>query len=264
LTIKIIAILAFSTVIAQSSPAQTGLVINEVMPSNDSTIADEMGEYDDWIELTNISDDVILLDGLYLTDKPERPTRWSFPLENITIEPGEYLLVWTDSDPEQGSLHTNFRLDADGDYIGVTGSDGVTVVDSVSFANMSPDISLVRIPDGTGGWQLTSSPTPGSANILTGIEVHEVKIPEMMTLNQNYPNPFNPFTTISYSLTAQSNVSLVVYNLIGQEVARLVSEIQQVGHHKVTWDASDMASGIYLYRLHEDNLVLTKKMVLLK
>lgn len=264
LIINIITILAFSTVNPQSSLAQTGLVINEVMPSNDSTIADEMGEYDDWIELSNISDEVILLDGLYLTDKPAIPTRWSFPLENIMIEPGEYLLIWTDSDPEQGSLHTNFRLDADGEYIGITGSDGVTVVDSVSFANMSPDISLVRIPDGTGGWQLSSTPTPGSANIPTGIISAEAEIPERITLRQNFPNPFNPFTTISYSLTAQSNVSLVVYNLIGKEVARLVSEIQPAGHYKITWDASDVASGIYLYRLHEDNLVLTKKMVLLK
>ena len=161
-------------------------------------------------------------------------------------------------------MHTNFRLDADGEYIGITGSDGVTVVDSVSFANMSPDVSLVRVPDGTGGWQLSSSPTPGSANILTGNDALEAEIPERITLSQNYPNPFNPVTTISYSLPLQSDVSLIVYNLIGQEVARLVSEIQPAGHHRITWDASDMASGIYLYRLHEDNLVLTRKMVLLK
>ncbi len=88
--------------------------------------------------------------------------------------------------------------------------------------------------------------------------------PLTYALNQNYPNPFNPVTTIRYSLPKSGVVSLIIYNLIGEEVLRLVDEEQTAGYHKITWDASNMASGIYFYRLQAGDFVLTRKMVLLK
>jgi hypothetical protein len=83
-------------------------------------------------------------------------------------------------------------------------------------------------------------------------------------LHQNYPNPFNPTTTIAYSLTQSADVELKVYNLLGQEVAVLAEGSQSAGLHQVRWDASEQASGIYLYRLRAGDAVTTKKMLLLK
>lgn len=83
-------------------------------------------------------------------------------------------------------------------------------------------------------------------------------------LLHNYPNPFNPITTIEYSLFHTGDVSLIIYNLLGEEVARLVSEVQQKGNNKVIWDASNVSSGIYFYRLQAGNFVQTRKMILLK
>jgi hypothetical protein len=83
-------------------------------------------------------------------------------------------------------------------------------------------------------------------------------------LAQNYPNPFNPTTKIEYSIPAQSKVDLKVYNIVGQEVATLVNEIQAAGVHHVKFDALNLASGIYFYRLNAGNFVSVKKMVLLK
>ena len=89
-------------------------------------------------------------------------------------------------------------------------------------------------------------------------------LPEQYILLQNYPNPFNPTTTIKYSIPKSGEVSLIVYNLIGQEVIRLVNENQQQGNHQVKWNASNVASGMYIYRLQAGDYVETRKMVLLK
>ncbi|TFB09635.1 choice-of-anchor B family protein [Candidatus Marinimicrobia bacterium MT.SAG.3] len=84
------------------------------------------------------------------------------------------------------------------------------------------------------------------------------------TLYQNHPNPFNPETVIEYELPMRSEVSLIIYNLRGEEVVRLVKSTVPAGNHRVSWDASNVSSGIYFYRLQAGDFVLTRKMVLLK
>jgi len=95
------------------------------------------------------------------------------------------------------------------------------------------------------------------------IEV-EVFAPSEFRLDQNYPNPFNPSTQITFQLTKKSNVVLKVYNLLGIEVAVLVNEQKEAGIHKINFDASDLPSGVYLYKIETAGLVKTKKMMLLK
>jgi len=88
--------------------------------------------------------------------------------------------------------------------------------------------------------------------------------PSSFELSQNYPNPFNPTTSIRYALGAESNVSLKVFNMLGQEVATLVNQNQPVGSYKVAFDASKLASGMYLYKLQAGNFSEVKKMMLVK
>ena len=88
--------------------------------------------------------------------------------------------------------------------------------------------------------------------------------PLKFSLEQNYPNPFNPNTVISYQSTVSSHVKLVVYNMLGQEIATLVNKQQQPGNFKVKFDGSNLASGLYFYRLTIDNYGVTRKMILLK
>lgn len=95
------------------------------------------------------------------------------------------------------------------------------------------------------------------------------QVPDGFRLLQNYPNPFNPNTTIEFALTQKSDVRLVVYNLLGQQVRVLANESVNPGVYKVEWDGKDelgqkVASGIYLYRITAGNYVETKKMVLMK
>ena len=89
-------------------------------------------------------------------------------------------------------------------------------------------------------------------------------IPARLTLAQNYPNPFNPTTSIEFSLPKAGFVSLKVFNIIGEEVATLISEEMKAGTFSTQWDASHVASGVYLYRLSTTNGVQTRRLVFLR
>ncbi|MDD3965695.1 MAG: T9SS type A sorting domain-containing protein [Candidatus Neomarinimicrobiota bacterium] len=96
-----------------------------------------------------------------------------------------------------------------------------------------------------------------------GVAVSDV-VPANYKLAQNYPNPFNPVTTISYQLAETGGVQLIVYDMSGRRIRTLVNEYANAGSYKVSFDASDLASGVYFYQLNAGNTVITKKMVLMK
>ena len=98
----------------------------------------------------------------------------------------------------------------------------------------------------------------------TGINNAKEKIDECYTLFQNNPNPFNPSTKINFYLPKSSNVRLTIYDIAGREVKELLNNQMSSGSHSVTFDASGLASGIYIYRLQAENFAQTKKMVLLR
>lgn len=83
-------------------------------------------------------------------------------------------------------------------------------------------------------------------------------------LEQNYPNPFNPSTTINYSIPNNGFVKLAVYNILGEEVSTLVNKVQSAGNYSIDFNASELPSGIYLYRIDTQNLSLSKKLILTK
>ncbi len=88
--------------------------------------------------------------------------------------------------------------------------------------------------------------------------------PKQFELYQNYPNPFNPTTKIKYSLASSSKVTLRIYNLLGQQIKQLVNENETAGHHEVTFDGSNLSSGIYFYRITAGQHTMSKKMILTK
>jgi photosystem II stability/assembly factor-like uncharacterized protein len=100
---------------------------------------------------------------------------------------------------------------------------------------------------------------------ITGVNDQVVTKPTTYSLSQNYPNPFNPSTTINFALPKESNVTLKVYNMIGQEVMTLINnQRMNSGYHSVKVDGSKLTSGIYIYKLQADDFTATKKMVLMK
>jgi hypothetical protein len=101
-------------------------------------------------------------------------------------------------------------------------------------------------------------------NNVTGIAADEVNPPSTFELYQNYPNPFNPSTKISWQYPVAGHQSIKVYDVLGNEVATLVDEHKTAGSYEVEFDASNLSSGVYLYKLQAGNFVETKKMILLK
>jgi len=100
---------------------------------------------------------------------------------------------------------------------------------------------------------------------INAVDVHNSNsVPASFDLEQNYPNPFNPSTTIQFSLEKNSLVKLTVYNMLGEQVATLIDGYKNAGTHEATWNAGNMASGFYFYRLEAGNTVLTRKMILMK
>ena len=90
-------------------------------------------------------------------------------------------------------------------------------------------------------------------------------IPATYSLDQNYPNPFNPSTKIEFSIPEDvNNVTLTIYNALGQRVAELVNSKMEAGKYSYVWNASDVATGLYIYELRTDKFVSVKKMMLLK
>lgn len=98
----------------------------------------------------------------------------------------------------------------------------------------------------------------------SAVENENALIPSEFALHQNWPNPFNPTTQISFDLKEAGFVNLRIYNLMGQEITSLVSGIKTAGTHTVTFNANNLPSGIYLYRLEVNDFVSIKKMMLLK
>jgi hypothetical protein len=97
---------------------------------------------------------------------------------------------------------------------------------------------------------------------VTGIEKNSQAVE--YKLNQNYPNPFNPKTVISFSIPKESNISLIVYDILGNRVADIFEGKMEQGNHEVSWNAANFSSGIYFYTLKTEEITLTKKMILAK
>jgi predicted GH43/DUF377 family glycosyl hydrolase len=114
----------------------------------------------------------------------------------------------------------------------------------------------------SNGWGIFSSAQKISITI-TGI-IDRLGTPTQYALGQNYPNPFNPTTTIKFELPKASHVSLSVYDILGREVSVLVNERREAGVHEVKFDGSNLASGVYFYRLRAGDFVTTKRLLLLR
>lgn len=91
-----------------------------------------------------------------------------------------------------------------------------------------------------------------------------IQLPTSVQLNQNYPNPFNPSTNISFTLQSPSFVKIEVYSLLGKTVATLVDGYEHAGEHSITWNATNLPSGVYIYRLSTSESIISKHMILIK
>ena len=248
---RFIKLLIFFSLIVIHVDAQ--ILINEFVASNSSTISDNAGEYDDWIELYNAGDSPVNLTGFYLTDNPQNPKKWSLP--DITMPGHSYVLIWADDDSEQGSTHTNFKLDADGEFVAIT--DGIAFLDSISFSVQQTDVSLGRKQDGEPEWIFFYSPTPGASNILQKLPPprfsHEsgfYSSPFQLILESDYPD-----TWIFYSTDARNPTTNSAQYSGPIEISRTtIIRTCMVGK---SMQPSDTVTAVYFFDLHPHLNVLS-------
>ena len=152
--------------VAAGAPGESAIVINEFMASNDAAFADEAGQFDDWIELHNVSGVDVDLTGMYLSDNANNPCKWAIP-EGTSIPAGGYLIVWADEDGDTATegLHANFRLAAGGEEILLVDTDEKlnALLDHIEFGEQQSDVSYGRTPADASSFAFMQ-PTPGAAN----------------------------------------------------------------------------------------------------
>ncbi|MBE0572437.1 MAG: T9SS type A sorting domain-containing protein [Ignavibacteriaceae bacterium] len=139
---------------------------------------------------------------------------------------------------------------------------------TVENLKIGEDYELVEISNGVEVG--SHSIVDGEKIVITNEEVTMLKItkqqslPTTYNLEQNYPNPFNPSTTIKFSLPEATNITLKIYNTLGEKVAELVNTNLEAGYYNYQWDAGNIASGIYIYELRTEKFIALKKMILIK
>ncbi len=157
----------------------------------------------------------------------------------------------------QGFEIQRLRKDGEFEQVGyVAGFGTTTEPKSYSFID-------TKLDAGSYTYRLKQIDFDGSYEYSNEINV-EVELPLEYILEQNYPNPFNPSTTINYSIPEDGFVKLAVYNLLGEEVATLVNSFQKADRYNISFNASDLSSGVYVYKIESTNFSASRKLVLMK
>jgi hypothetical protein len=238
-----------------------GLKINEFLADNATSNTDQNGEYDDWLELYNTDTIPHLISGKYLTDNPRILNKWLIPEKDLFLMPGEHLLIWCDEDDQYG-YHANFKLSKNGEYIALVASDGITVLDSLSFNRQQMDTSYGRSPDGSESW-ISMTPTPGASNITTALVEANVILPERFNLKL-YPNPFNSVIIIELNLLIASKVQLQIYNTLGETIHTIETGILSKGSNRIPITMKKEPSGMYFIRLNIGEYHAVRKILLIR
>lgn len=134
--------------VKSNNSSVVGPVINEIVASNSSGASDQLGEYDDWIELYNNSSNAVDLSGFFLSDNILNLDKWEIPAGSILPANG-YMIFWADEDSSQGLNHCNFKLSSLGESVMLFDAD-LNLVDSLNFGAQQTDVAFARVPNGTG------------------------------------------------------------------------------------------------------------------
>lgn len=217
------------------------VAINEFLARNTSDTTNEYGNYEDWIEIYNLTGEPVDLFGLYLTDDMTNPEKFVFP-ENSIVLPHSFLMVWADEeDTVSGFLHANFKLSASGEALMLSNGDGI-VLDSLSFGEQIADISFGRCPNGSGIFSDLAIPTFGHDNYCPAFIVGQDISPNRTVA---MPNPFMDHLTLKTEIPGDFSAEL--YNSSGLRVIKTVMESGQA-----RFITTDLSSGIYFFILKDN------------
>jgi hypothetical protein len=199
-------------------------------------------------------------------------TIWPYKTLDFTFEKqmvGADTLTWVNEDVDFGNVPTcNYLGIAEQAWVNGSPQTNPGFTDATRPYNFTYSTSSASYTAGADGFPLGDLnwwPAKKAAwEQTTGVKVVNNNTPVKFTLGQNYPNPFNPSTNINFSLEKPSKVILAIYNVLGQKVATLVNNFMQAGSYTFQFNASKLASGVYIYRIEAGDFVSAKKMILMK
>jgi len=236
----------------QANLNEPGVVINEFMASNSTTVTDQDGEYNDWIELYNNSDSDFDLNGLYLSDNPLNIMKWPFP--DTSIKANDFLIVWADEDGSQEGLHANFKLSATGEIIYLAVSEN-NILDSVTFGQQTTDVTTGRYPNGTGAF-VQMPPTFSDYN--TSYQIDEIINRPVMRL---CPNPASEYVNIILFNMPEEQCEVELWDINGRIINKeqiFTDNSTFVLNMKIT----EYSKGIYIIKLKSKSYILNKKLII--
>ncbi|MFN2140857.1 MAG: CotH kinase family protein [Candidatus Promineifilaceae bacterium] len=206
------AVLAGQTETPAEAQSNSGLLINEIMAANVSTVIDpDFGVFPDWIELYNPGDDAVDLSNFSLTDDIRDPVKWLVPPGTL-LPANEYLLIWADG--RDSGLHSSFRLSRDGEEVALYDREG-RLLDMVRFGDQVEDVSYGRTVDGAAEWVFFQQPTPGRLNDGETLpSTKQAPAPEFSLPGGRYQTP------LELSLSSTSPAAEIRYTLDGSSPTR--------------------------------------------
>ena len=225
----------------------------------------------DALQLTPFSENYAMLatskNGVMLDTGifPATVNELEIPVIFETTKPGSYTIYATDFNLNSGiadlvfvDLHENVTIPFD-DSFSYTFQVNTSMKRNTNVLSCSEDPEVVA-----NKFHPQKAVSNSERFVIRVSNEDETNLPTSFSLGQNFPNPFNPATTIRYDLPVQSNVQLAVYDLTGRKVTLLVNGVVERGHHSIHFDGSQLASGVYIYRLSTDSQVFTRKLTLIK
>jgi len=236
--------------VALQTTSNADVVINELMASNDSAASDEEGEFDDWVEIYNTGTTSIDLSNWTLTDDINELDKFTFA-EGTIFNADSYLVVWADNDSEQGALHAEFKLSADGETVYLL-NEAQELVDSVAFPTATTDVAYARNPNGTGPF-VEQAHTIGENNE-EALGIFEMDLDHGFQL---YPNPTNGLLTLKIENSFPGTPSIEIVNVLGETVMRTAVENNSLQ----SLDVSEFRPGLYILRIQFEEGIVAKELV---
>ena len=250
-------------------PDLSFLSINEIMPYNSGVVADNHGEYDDWIEFYNGGTEAIDLGGLFISDSLGDPYPFrisSDQPDSTTIQPMQFLLIWADDSSGQGILHCDFKLSRAGEQVVLYSYDGLALVDSITYSLVPRRSTYGRIIDGDLPWMELGIPTPLGYNITTGKEKSQV-YPAGFSY-EIYPNPASDHVIISLGVSKATEVLIKLYDPTGKLLALPVDGFFTEGDYTISCSLVDsnglpLGAGLYFYVIETQEAIESGKLIII-
>jgi hypothetical protein len=222
----------FYYVVAPALANESDVVINELMASNTTTVTDNFGEYDDWVELYNAGTSAVDISGWFISDNPANLDKWEVPSGTVIPADG-YLIFWADEDSSQGNNHMNFKLSGLGESLMLLNS-GLLMVDSVNFGAQQTDKGYARVPNGSGPFVI-QDPTYNANNAPNSIEENSGFSFSV------FPNPTREVLYMNFS--DNQDHFFTIYDASGRE---MMNGVARSG--KCRLDIEDFPAGLFLIR----------------